>query len=140
VTSRLVTGKIISFFYNEAAPNFFSLWQQNNPLPSNAVSRFGLAYPVLLVPGVGAVQELQGDVVVLVEPLHDEGLEPGGVLRHLALVRRHLGHVRLVQPFYPEHRETKSRSVKESKLLTDYECFSFLCDILTVPSGQIGSA
>ena len=103
----------------------FPLWQQINPCLSNAVSRLGLAYPVLLVPGVGAVQELQRDVVVLVEPLHDEGLEPGGVLRHLPLVRRHLSHVRLVQPFYPEHTDTKSSSVKESKLLKDNECFSY---------------
>ena len=58
-------------------------------------------HPVLLVPGVGTVEELQGHVVVLVEPLHDKGLEPGRVLGHLPLVRRHVSHVRLEQPFHP---------------------------------------
>ena len=34
------------------------------------------AYLVLFVPGVGTVKELDGDFVVLVQPLQDEGLEP----------------------------------------------------------------
>lgn len=31
---------------------------------------------VLLVSGVGAVEELQGDLVILSQPLEDKGLEP----------------------------------------------------------------
>ena len=60
-----------------------------------------LSYPVLLVPGVGSVQELQRHVVVLVEPLHDDSLNPGGILGDLALVGRHVSHVGRVEPFYP---------------------------------------
>ena len=75
-----------------------------------------LAKAVFFVPGVGTVQELKRDVVILVEPLHDERLEPGRVLRDLALVRRHRGHVRLVQPFHPALHSKILTSALESVL------------------------
>lgn len=56
-------------------------------------------HPVLFVASECAVQILERDVVVLVQPLHDERLEPGWVLGHSALVGRYLLHVVRVQPF-----------------------------------------
>jgi hypothetical protein len=59
----------------------FYLWRVNFNFypffdPSHSLSV--AAYFVLLVSGVGTVQEVDGDLVVLVEPLHHERLEPPG--------------------------------------------------------------
>ena len=70
-------------------------------LKENNITQF-IAYPVLFIPGVGPVEELEGHIVVLVEPLHHEGLEPRRVLGHRTLVRRDIRHVGFEQPFYPK--------------------------------------
>ena len=76
-----------------------------------------LPEPVLLVPVIGAVQELQGDVVILVEPLHHESLEPLRVLWDLALVGRDVRHVGLVEPLDPEVAVEIGRGLAEPVLL-----------------------
>merc|ERR1719400_2272631 len=48
------------------------------------------------------MKELQGDVVILVQPLHHKGLEPSWIVWNLASVRRSAGDVSLVEPFHPE--------------------------------------
>ena len=62
-------------------------------------------------------QELQRDVVVLVEPLHDESLKPGGVLWDLALVGWDVCHVGFVQPLDPEVAVEVGGGLAESVLL-----------------------
>ena len=76
-----------------------------------------LPEPVLLVAGVGAVEELQRHIVILVEPLHHEGLEPLGILWDLVLVGRDLRHVGLVEPLDPEVAVEVGGGLAEAVLL-----------------------
>ena len=73
--------------------------------------------PIFFISSVGAVQELEGHVVVLVEPLHHEGLEPGGVLGDLALVGGDVRHVGLVEPLDPEVAVEVGGGLAEAVLL-----------------------
>lgn len=56
-------------------------------------------YTVLFVPIERAAQVLERHIVVLVQPLHHERLEPRRILRYGAFVRRHVLHIVLVVAF-----------------------------------------
>ena len=75
---------------------------------------------IFFVSVVGTMEKLQGNVVILVEPLHDEGLKPFGILGDLSLVRRDVCHIGFVQPLNPkvEMLGSYSRLIWHKRVIT----------------------
>ena len=78
----------------------------------------GLLKHALFVLFVGVVQILHGYVVVVVEPVHDERLEPGAVVGHVVFLYR--AHVLIVEELDAEVKIHVLRTLDCSVLDGDF--------------------